>query len=237
MPLPTVQGLVSFGNLAASASIQQTVAGIARSTVNFFNFSVPPPITAYASATFLPFYTNNKVPYSQSNFFIITPKIVAVQTPGFIAAISLNWQVSIQAALVSPSVLSQGLILNHQYGLPVFLQGPPTGIQLPNPSLGLAALIAASGNTISPVIPSYYYPHIVIGLTSSQNGAVNVQRYVDTLGVTTQGSALTAALTGGSPAVLDNADGKGFGSFTIQITNTGAATATVTAVTALLLAR
>lgn len=225
-------------NLSSNVLLTQTTFGVGRGTVSFFNLSLPPPNIASARASLLPFYTNFNTPYTDPTFFVITPNIKAALTPGFQAAISISFaKPLITMGQFNPNLLTNGSFSPQQFGLQNVIQGPPSGIQVPAAGLGLATAIAASGNTISPIIPSYYYPHLVCGVTSSQAGALNIQRYVDVAGTVAQGAALTAALTGATPAVLDNADGKGFGSFTVQITNTGTVTATVSGLALLLLAR
>jgi len=88
--------------------------------------------------------------------------------------------------------------------------------------------IAAAGNFTSPVIPSDGFKTYAIGVTSSQAGALNVQRFLDAAGTIPQGAVSTVALTAATPAVLNISDGLLSRSFTVQVTNTGGSTATVT---------
>lgn len=144
---------------------------------------------------------------------------------------------TITMAQHSANPVIEGIMPRSVWGLDTNAQGPPVGIEFSNGALAIANIIAASGNSTSVLIPSLYFPHIVFGVTSSQNGAVNIQRYIDKAGTVVQGAVVTVALTGGTAAVIDSADGKGFASFTIQITNTGAAAANITLMSLLLLAR
>lgn len=138
---------------------------------------------------------------------------------------------SISLGQISPNPLQNGSFPSVTAGYPV------PWATLPALSVGLPNTIVAGGNASSATIPTIYMPHIVVSVTSSQNGSLSVQRYVDAAGLIAQGSALTAAITGGSAAVVDNADGKACGSIIINVTNTGAVTATVTKVTVILLAK
>lgn len=87
--------------------------------------------------------------------------------------------------------------------------------------------IAASGQWQSAVLPADGFKTLAVGVTSSQTGAVNVQRYLDAAGTVTQGAASTQALTAATAAVLNVTDGVPFASFQITVTNTGASTATI----------
>jgi hypothetical protein len=101
-------------------------------------------------------------------------------------------------------------------------------VLVPSSVHNLAATVAASGNTTSNLIFSDGLQIGAVGVTSSQAGAINVQRYLDDAGTVKQGAALTAALSAGVPQVLNITDGNPFASFTVQITNTGVVTANLT---------
>lgn len=103
-------------------------------------------------------------------------------------------------------------------------------------TLPTAATIAATGNWTSGLLPGDGYKAISVGATSTQTGAINVQRYIDQAGTVKQGAASTTALAGGSPAVLNITDGLPYASFTISITNTGGSAATISGFAALLAA-
>ena len=91
-----------------------------------------------------------------------------------------------------------------------------------------AATIAASGNITSNLIFSDGLQIVAVGVTSSQAGAINVQRYLDDAGTVKQGAALTAALIANTAQVLNITDGNPFASFTVDISNTGGSTANLT---------
>ncbi len=239
MPLPTIECLATFGQITSSVSLSLTTAGIARGNGTFMVLSVPPPNIATARNSILYFYTPNRPPYSLATFFVVSSKVALLQTPGFQAAPTFNLiNPAVSVTLVSPNILTEGLITPYTYGLQTVLQGPPDGIQIPLNSLGLqTGSIPASGSTTSVVIPSFYYPHIVCGITSTQAGALNIQRYIDPAGTIANGSALTASLTANTAAVIDSVSALGFGSFTVQITNTGTVTANLSGYALLLLAR
>lgn len=85
---------------------------------------------------------------------------------------------------------------------------------------GLPNQISASGNVTSNLIASAGLQVGAVGVTSTQAGAINVQRYLDPAGLIKQGAVLTQAITANNPAVLNMTDGNPFASFTVQITNT-----------------
>jgi hypothetical protein len=85
-----------------------------------------------------------------------------------------------------------------------------------------------TGGFQSGVIPSDGFKTFAIGITSSEPGALNVQRFLDAAGTIAQGAVSTVALTAGTAAVLNITDGLISRSFTLGVTNTGGAAATVT---------
>jgi hypothetical protein len=85
-----------------------------------------------------------------------------------------------------------------------------------------------TGGFQSGVIPSDGFKTFAVGITSSEPGALNVQRFLDAAGTIAQGTVSTAPLTAGQAAVLNITDGLISRSFTLQVTNTGGAAATVT---------
>lgn len=104
--------------------------------------------------------------------------------------------------------------------------GPATQSTIPDDA-NPPTSIAASGNFTSGVIPANGYKVLAIGVTSSQAGSLNVNRYLDPVGTILVTTQSTTALTAATAAVVVLNDGKPFSSFTYQITNTGASTATV----------
>lgn len=87
--------------------------------------------------------------------------------------------------------------------------------------------IAAGSNWTSGLMFSMGFKALTIGLTSTQAGAINVQRYIDLAGAIAQGSASTVAIVANTPVVLNIYDNLPYVSFTIQVTNTGGSPATV----------
>jgi hypothetical protein len=118
--------------------------------------------------------------------------------------------------------------INTQYWEPV-AQGPIAQADLSTAGeLALPATIAASGNYTSPVLPADGFKMIAAAVTSTQNGQISIQRYIDAAGQVAQGAPLSTAITGGTPAVVNaGADNLPFQSFMLKITNTGASTATL----------
>jgi hypothetical protein len=93
---------------------------------------------------------------------------------------------------------------------------------------GLTGPVPASGNVISSLIRSAGLQVGAIGVTSTQAGAINVQRFLDDAGQVKQGAVLTQALSANTAGVLNITDGVPFASFTVQITNSGGSPATLT---------
>lgn len=115
-------------------------------------------------------------------------------------------------------------------------QAPPLQIQVPSAVHGIVASVPASGNVQSSLINTDGWPKAAIGVTSSQAGQIEVQRYLDDAGLVPQGAALTAALTAATAGVLNITDGVPFAAMKVMITNTGASAATLTNLAILLAA-
>ena len=97
-----------------------------------------------------------------------------------------------------------------------------------------SALVPASGNYTSAFYSADGFYDAVVGLESTQAGAINLLRYVDDAGtVPLDATAPTQALTANTAAALVVNDGKPFGSFKVEVTNSGASAATLTNVAAL----
>jgi hypothetical protein len=122
-----------------------------------------------------------------------------------------------------PEVQSFG----QQPGLDVSI-GPTVQAPVPAAVHGLASTVAASGSITSNLIPSDGYKVIAVGVTSTQAGQIQVQRYLDDAGTVKQGPALTASLTATTAGVCNVTDGNPFASFAVTITNTGGSSATLT---------
>jgi hypothetical protein len=111
---------------------------------------------------------------------------------------------------------------------PIVAHGPKAGY-VPDAliaDLQDAGLIAADGDYTSPLFSADGYYDVVVALTSSQAGAINLLRYVDDAGaVLLDVTAPTQALTAATPAVLVVLDGKPFASYQVQVTNSSGSTA------------
>lgn len=167
----------------------------------------------------------------------LTAAAVAAQNSvgGLINVIPLRSSAS--TTLVSQNPVMNGSIGTTSMGFPVTIQGPPQGFEVSGMSLAFPSQIAATSTYTTNLLPSLYFPHVSVGITSTQAGTLNVQRYIDKAGTVAQGSALTATLTANTAAVIDNSDGKAFGSYTIQVINSGSSPATLSGFIAVLLAK
>jgi hypothetical protein len=99
---------------------------------------------------------------------------------------------------------------------------------------GLPASVLAGNHVTSNPIFSDGMQAVAVGVTSTQAGAITVQRYLDDAGLIKQGAALTASLAANIAQVLNVTDGNPFASFTVDISNTGGSTANLTNVGILL---
>ena len=88
--------------------------------------------------------------------------------------------------------------------------------------------IAAAGNYTSNVIYADGFRTLAAAVTSSQAGAISIQRYLDLAGLVPQGPAISASLVAATPQVVNVSDGLAFQSFKVTITNTGGSTANIT---------
>lgn len=96
---------------------------------------------------------------------------------------------------------------------------------IPNPLM--TTIAATSGVWNSGLIYSDGYRYLTVALTSSQAGSLVITQYVDTLGLIPR-TAVTTAIVGATPLIVDIADLKPFQTFTVSISNTGGSAATVT---------
>lgn len=90
------------------------------------------------------------------------------------------------------------------------------------------APIPASGTGVTPVIPTNGLSRGSVGVTSDHAGVLSVQRYVDAAGITALQPALTANVTGGTPASVGWADGYPVGSIIVSFINNAGAVANLT---------
>jgi hypothetical protein len=98
---------------------------------------------------------------------------------------------------------------------------------IPATAHNLPATVGASSSATSSLIVTEGYGLISVGLTSSQNGTLSVQRYLDAGGTVVQGASQQVALTANAAANLDVTDGKPFAAFKVTVTNSGGSTATL----------
>jgi hypothetical protein len=97
-----------------------------------------------------------------------------------------------------------------------------------------SASVPASSEFTSALYSADGYYDVVVGLESTQAGAINLLRFIDDAGtVPLDAAAPTQALTASTPAALVVTDGKPFASFKIEVTNTGASNAALSNVAAL----
>jgi len=86
--------------------------------------------------------------------------------------------------------------------------------------------IAASSNYTTQLYSADGYYDFVLGLKSTQAGAINFLRYIDDAGtVLLDGTAPTQALVANTAAVFIETDAKPYASFKVQITNSSGTTA------------
>lgn len=112
--------------------------------------------------------------------------------------------------------------------------GPVLQSPLTSTNLGLAVTIGASSNINSNVIFTNGYKIFSFGATSTQNGTISIQRYLDSLGTIIQGSAITGSLTANTAVIVSSTDGLPFQSLIINITNSAGSAATLSNVLLLL---
>jgi hypothetical protein len=90
---------------------------------------------------------------------------------------------------------------------------------------GLVSTVPLSSSIISNLLFSDGMQLAAIGVTSTQAGAITVQRYLDDAGTIKQGAALTAALVANTAQVVNITDGVAFATFTVNISNSSGSTA------------
>lgn len=88
--------------------------------------------------------------------------------------------------------------------------------------------INAASNWTSNAIYADGYRTLAAAVTSTQAGAISIQRYLDLAGTIPQGPAISATLSAATSQVVNVSDGLAFQTFTVKITNTGGSTATIT---------
>ena len=91
----------------------------------------------------------------------------------------------------------------------------------------LAAAVPPLGSLTTGLLVASGYKNLAVGVKSTQAGQISVQRYIDEAGQVPQGAAVTGAILANTQTTLNISDGAIFGSFTVSISNTGAASATL----------
>jgi hypothetical protein len=95
---------------------------------------------------------------------------------------------------------------------------------------GLNVAVPNGGQIASPVLICPGMKSIAVGAKSTQGGAINVQRWLDSAGTIPQGAVVTTPLVANTQATLNINDGAPFAAFTVTITNTGGSPATLSLV-------
>lgn len=113
----------------------------------------------------------------------------------------------------------------------IFGEGPvaQTTIVQDSAPIGPTTILAA-GNYTTGVVVSDGYRVIAVGITSSQAGALTIQRYLDREGTIPVTAVLSTPVVAATPLVVivsSTADNIPFASFTVILTNTSGVTATV----------
>src|SRR5882762_9022304 len=106
---------------------------------------------------------------------------------------------------------------------------------VPAATHNLPASIAASSSVQSSLIVTEGFMVIAAGITTSQNGSMTVQRYLDAGGTVPQGSAISLTLTANTAANLNVLDGLPFASFQLTVSNSSGSNASTVSKFALLL--
>ena len=132
--------------------------------------------------------------------------------------------------------MPQDTSFGQQPGLDVAV-GPTVQALVPAAVHGLGTSVPASGTIVSNPILTDGYKVAAVGVTSTQAGQIQVQRYLDEAQTVKQGPALTATLTANTAQVLNVTDGYPFASFTVTITNSSGSAATLSGLGILLQAQ
>ena len=108
---------------------------------------------------------------------------------------------------------------------PIRGQGSYAKYNFASTELNLGGSIVPLGSITSPLLVASGYKNIAVGVKSPQAGQITVQRYIDEQGQIPQGAAITGAISANTHTTLNINDGAIFGSFTVSISNSGAAPA------------
>ena len=116
--------------------------------------------------------------------------------------------------------------LDSQYWEPV-ATGPVAQADL-TAVAAVPATIAGSGTFTSALMYADGFKAIACGVTLSQNGTLQIKRYIDAAGNVEQTDATATALTAATAGLFNVNDGLPFQSFKVVIVNSGGTTANVT---------
>lgn len=129
-------------------------------------------------------------------------------------------------ALAAVAALSIAGAAEAQVVTPV-LQG--TAIIAVTPSGGFPATIAANGSWTSGVLPFGGYRGVSATVTSTQAGAITIQRYADAAGTIPVGAVASTTIVASTAETVSVNDGLAALYYKVTITNTsGSTTATIT---------
>lgn len=99
--------------------------------------------------------------------------------------------------------------------------------QLVTPSSAYPSTLAGSASWYSGMISMQGFRGITAAVILSQNGSISIQRY-DPSGTIAVGSAISQAITAGTPATVSVNDGLPAAYFQVTISNSSGSSATVT---------
>lgn len=107
--------------------------------------------------------------------------------------------------------------------------GSVSQVQLSETQIGLSLTIAASSENNSEIVLSGGYKSFCVGLTSSQDGELSIQRYIDREGNVPQDNndPFTISFVATQPVSLNVSDGKPFQSIKITVSNSSGSIATI----------
>lgn len=113
---------------------------------------------------------------------------------------------------------------------PVYDVGPAAQYLFASAEHQLNVPVPNGGQIATPVLICTGMKSIAVGVKSTQAGAINIQRFLDSAGTIPQGAVVTTPLVANTQTTLNINDGAPFASFTVTITNTGGSPATLSGV-------
>jgi hypothetical protein len=117
---------------------------------------------------------------------------------------------------------------NPAAAIPVWIAANAGSAVIPAPPTPPPSTIVASGSWNSGVMLANGANRLAAAVTSSQNGVLTIQRYIDAAGTIPIGIAPTQAITANTLAWTWVNDGMPFLSWRVTVTNTGGSTANLT---------